>query len=173
MKEKKESSIINIFVYLLIVILIILIILPPITRVFFKESTTDTNINSSNGTNTVSSATALTCRREVTVGTMIYNVTITSNYGNNTLNKVTFSYEAPEIVDNTVTDNPVLTEMETIRNSGLVEETTNGLSTIFTLTREVKEANPTNTSLDTFFQPLDSQTTTLESLGYTCSTLTA
>ena len=173
MKEKKESSIMNIFVYLLIVILIILIILPPITRVFFKESTTDTNINSSNGTNTVSSATALTCRREVTVGTMIYNVTITSNYGNNTLNKVTFSYEAPEVVDNTVTDNPVLTEMETIRNSGLVEETTNGLSTIFTLTREMKEANPTNTSLDTFFQPLDTQTTTLESLGYTCSTLTA
>ncbi len=173
MKEKKESSIMNIFVYLLIVILIILIILPPITRVFFKESTTDTNINSSNGTNTVSSATALTCRREVTVGTMIYNVTITSNYGNNTLNKVTFSYEAPEVVDNTVTDNPVLTEMETIRNSGLVEETTNGLSTIFTLTREVKEANPTNTSLDTFFQPLDSQTSTLESLGYTCSSLTA
>lgn len=173
MKEKKESSIMNIFVYLLIVILIILIILPPITRVFFKESTTDTNINSSNNNDTVSSATALTCRREVTVGTMIYNVTITSNYGNNTLNKVTFSYEAPEVVDNTVTDNPVLTEMETIRNSGLVEETTNGLSTIFTLTREVKEANPTNTSLDTFFQPLDSQTTTLESLGYTCSTLTA
>ncbi len=173
MKEKKESSIMNIFVYLLIVILIILIILPPITRVFFKESTTDTNINSSNDTNTVSSATALTCRREVTVWTMIYNVTITSNYGNNTLNKVTFSYEAPEVVDNTVTDNPVLTEMETIRNSGLVEETTNGLSTIFTLTREVKEANPTNTSLDTFFQPLDSQTSTLESLGYTCSSLTA
>ena len=173
MKEKKESSIINIFVYLLIVILIILIILPPITRVFFKESTTDTNINSSNNNDTVSSATALTCRREVTVGTMIYNVTITSNYGNNTLNKVTFSYETPEVVDNTVTDNPVLTEMETIRNSGLVEETTNGLSTIFTLTREVKEANPTNTSLDTFFQPLDTQTTTLESLGYTCSTLTA
>lgn len=173
MKEKKESSIMNIFVYLLIVILIILIILPPITRVFFKESTTDTNINSSNNNDTVSSATALTCRREVTVGTMIYNVTITSNYGNNTLNKVTFSYETPEVVDNTVTDNPVLTEMNTIRNSGLVEETTNGLSTIFTLTREVKEANPTNTSLDTFFQPLDTQTTTLESLGYTCSTLTA
>ncbi len=173
MKEKKESSIINIFVYLLIVILIILIILPPLTRVFFKESTTDTNINSSNNNDTVSSATALTCRREVTVGTMIYNVTITSNYGNNTLNKVTFTYEAPEVVDNTVTDNPVLTEMETIRISGLVEETTNGLSTIFTLTREVKEANPTNTSLDTFFQPLDTQTTTLESLGYTCSTLTA
>ena len=173
MKEKKESSIMNIFVYLLIVILIILIILPPLTRVFFKESNTDTNINSSNGTNAVSSATALTCRREVTVGTMIYNVIITSNYGNNTLNKVTFTYEAPEVVDNTVIDNPVLTEMNAIRNSGLVEETTNGLSTIFTLTRDVKEANPTNTSLDTFFQPLDSQTTTLESLGYTCSTLTA
>ena len=173
MKEKKESSIMNIFVYLLIIILIILIILPPLTRVFFKESNTDTNINSSNGTNAVSSATALTCRREVTVGTMIYNVTITSNYGNNTLNKVTFTYEAPEVVDNTVIDNPVLTEMNAIRNSGLVEETTNGLSTIFTLTRDVKEANPTNTSLDTFFQPLDSQTTTLESLGYTCSTLTA
>ena len=173
MKEKKENSIINIFVYLLIVILIILIIIPPLTRVFFKEDTTNENINSSNNSDTISSATALTCRREVTVGTMIYNVTITSNYSNNTLNKVTFNYEAPEVVDNTVTDNPVLTEMNTIRNSGLVEETTNGLSTIFTLTREVKEANPTNTSLDTFFQPLDSQTTTLESLGYTCSTLTA
>ena len=133
MKEKKESSIMNIFIYLLIVIFIILIILPPLTRVFFKESTTDTNINSSNGTNAVSSATALTCRREVTVGTMIYNVTILSNYSNDTLNKVTFSYEQPEVPDPTVTNNPVLTEMETIRNSGLVEETTNGLSTSFIL----------------------------------------
>ena len=63
--------------------------------------------------------------------------------------------------------------MATIRNSGLVEETTNGLSTIFTLTKEKKEANPTNTSLDAYFQPLDIQQSNLESLGYNCSTLTA
>ncbi len=170
MKEKKESSFTNIFVYLLIVILILLIIAPPVCRVVFKENSTPIN---SSVNNDATSATALTCRKEVTVGTMIYNVAITSNYSNDTLNKVTFTYEAPEVVDNTVTDNPVLTEMATIRNSGLVEENTNGLSTIFTLTKEVKEANPTNTSLDTFFQPLDTQTTTLESLGYTCSTLTA
>ncbi len=171
MKEKKESSIINIFIYILIFIFILLIAAPPLTRVFFSEDNS-VNINNSNNNGT-GSTTALTCRREVTVGTMIYNVTILSNYSNDTLNKVTFSYEQPEVPDPTVTNNPVLTEMETIRNSGLVEETTNGLSTSFILTKENKEANPTNTSLDTFFQPLDSQTTTLESLGYTCSTLTA
>ncbi len=169
----KESSLTNIFVYFLMAVLVILIVLPPLFRVFFKESTDNTNINSSKDTDTVSRATALTCRREVTVGTMIYNITITSNYRDDTLNKVTFNYEAPEVVDNTVTDNPVLTEMNTIRSSGLVEETTDGLSTIFVLTRETKEDNPTNTRLDTFFQPLDSQITNLESLGYTCSTLTA
>ena len=48
MKEKKESSIINIFIYLLIVIFIILIALPPLFRVFFKDSMNSTNINSSN-----------------------------------------------------------------------------------------------------------------------------
>lgn len=171
MKEKKESSLTNIFVYLLIVILIILIAAPPLCRIFFKEENTIIN---SNGTNQNSqTATALTCRREITVGTMIYNVSVTSNYSNDTLNKVTFTYEAPEVVDNTVIDNPVLTEMATIRNSGLVEETTNGLSTIFTLTKEMKEANPTNTTLDTYFQPLDVQQSNLESLGYNCSTLTA
>ena len=174
MKEKKESSIINIFIYLLIVIFIILIALPPLFRVFFKDSMNSTNINSSNNNDArVGGATALTCRREVAVGTMIYNVTITSNYGNDTLNKVTFSYDAPDVVDSTVIDNPVLTEMATIRNSGLVEETTNGLTTIFTLTKKMKESNPTNTSLDTFFQPLEAQQTNLESLGYTCSKLTA
>ena len=104
---------------------------------------------------------------------MIYNVTVLSNYSNDTLNKVTFSYEQPEVVDTTVTDNPVLTEINFIRSTGLTEEATDGLSTVFVLTKEKKAANATNTSLDTFFQPLNDQRSNLESLGYTCSTLTA
>lgn len=172
MKEKKESSFMNIFVYLLIVIFILLIAAPPLTRIFFSEDTTNIN-NSNNINNKVNTATALTCRKEVTVGTMIYNVTITSNYGNDNLNKVTFIYDAPATIDPTIIDNPILTEMNNIRNSGLVEEVTDELSTTFVLTKEMKEANPTNTSLDAFFQPLEAQQTNLESLGYTCSTLTA
>lgn len=171
MENKKESSFINIFVYLLIVILIVLIIFPPLSRVFFKEN--DVTDNSSNNSNTLSNATALTCRREVMVGTMVYNVTITSNYGNDILNKVTFNYELPEVIDQTVVDNPIDTEINTIRNSGLVEENATETSVSFVLTKETKEANPTNTSLDNYFQPLDTQQTNLESLGYTCSTLTA
>ena len=171
MKEKKESSIINIFIYILIVLFIILIAIPPLTRIFFKEENT-VNINNSNN-NESGTATALTCRKEVVVGTMIYNVTVLSNYSNDTLNKVTFSYEQPEVVDTTVTDNPVLTEINFIRSTGLTEEATDGLSTVFVLTKEKKAANATNTSLDTFFQPLNDQRSNLESLGYTCSTLTA
>lgn len=171
MKEKKESSIINIFIYILIVLFIILIAIPPLTRIFFREENT-VNINNSNN-NESGTATALTCRKEVVVGTMIYNVTILSNYSNDTLNKVTFSYEQPEVVDTTVTDNPVLTEINFIRSTGLTEEATDGLSTVFVLTKEKKAANATNTSLDTFFQPLNDQRSNLESLGYTCSTLTA
>lgn len=171
MKEKKESSIINIFIYILIVLFIILIAIPPLTRIFFREENT-VNINNSNN-NESGTATALTCRKEVVVGTMIYNVTVLSNYSNDTLNKVTFSYEQPEVVDTTVTDNPVLTEINFIRSTGLTEEATDGLSTVFVLTKEKKAANATNTSLDTFFQPLNNQRSNLESLGYTCSTLTA
>ena len=63
--------------------------------------------------------------------------------------------------------------MNNIRNSGLVEETTDNLSTTFVLTKETKEANPSNTSLDAFFQPLENQQANLEALGYTCSTITA
>ena len=171
MKEKKESSIINIFIYILIVLFIILIAIPPLTRIFFREENT-VNINNSNN-NESGTATALTCRKEVVVGTMIYNVTVLSNYSNDTLNKVTFSYEQPEVVDTTVTDNPVLTEINFIRSTGLTEEATDGLSTVFVLTKEKKAANATNTSLDTFFQPLNDQRSNLETLGYTCSTLTA
>ena len=171
MKEKKESSIINIFIYILIVLFIILIAIPPLTRIFFREENT-VNINNSNN-NESGNATALTWRKEVVVGTMIYNVTVLSNYSNDTLNKVTFSYEQPEVVDTTVTDNPVLTEINFIRSTGLTEEATDGLSTVFVLTKEKKAANATNTSLDTFFQPLNDQRSNLESLGYTCSTLTA
>ncbi len=170
MKEKKESSVTNIFIYLLIVIFVLLIIAPPITRIFFADNNSN---DSTNSNSTITNVTALTCRREATVGTMIYNITITSNYGNDILNKVTFEYDMPEVVDNTVTDNPVLSEINYIRNTGLVEEDTEGLSTKFILTREMKEANATNTSLDTYFQPLDMQKTNLESLGYTCSMITA
>ena len=170
MKEKKESSVTNIFIYLLIVIFVLLIIAPPITRIFFADNNSN---DSTNSNSTITNVTALTCRREATVGTMIYNITITSNYGNDILNKVTFEYDMLEVVDNTVTDNPVLSEINYIRNTGLVEEDTEGLSTKFILTREMKEANATNTSLDTYFQPLDMQKTNLESLGYTCSMITA
>ena len=156
---------------ILIVLFIILIAIPPLTRIFFREENT-VNINNSNN-NESGTATALTCRKEVVVGTMIYNVTVLSNYSNDTLNKVTFSYEQPEVVDTTVTDNPVLTEINFIRSTGLTEEATDGLSTVFVLTKEKKAANATNTSLDTFFQPLNDQRSNLESLGYTCSTLTA
>lgn len=169
MKEKKESSLTNIFVYLLIVIFIILIIIPPVFRIFFND---DTSNNTSNNNN-LTSATALTCKREVPVGTMVYNVTITSNYGNNALNKVTFTYEMPEIIDPTIVDNPILTEINNLRNTGLLEETTTDTKTSFVLTKERKESNPTITSLDTYFQPLESQKTNLESLGYTCQTITA
>ena len=169
MKEKKESSLTNIFVYLLIVIFIILIIIPPVFRIFFNDDTSNNNTN----TNNLTSATALTCKREVPVGTMVYNVTITSNYGNNVLNKVTFTYELPEVFDSTIVDNPVLAEMNNLRNTGLLEETTTDTKTSFVLTKERKESNPTITSLDTYFQPLESQKTNLESLGYTCQTITA
>ena len=169
MKEKKESSLTNIFVYLLIVIFIILIIIPPVFRIFFNDDTSNNNTN----TNNLTSATALTCKREVPVGTMVYNVTITSNYGNNVLNKVTFTYEMPEVIDPTIVDNPILTEINTLRNTGLLEETTTDTKTSFVLTKERKESNATNTSLDAYFQPLASQRTNLESLGYTCQTLTA
>lgn len=170
MKEKKESTLTNIFVYLLIIIFIILIILPPLFRIFMNDSTAN---NQGTPTNNLTSATALTCKREVPVGTMIYNVTITSNYGNGILNKVTFTYDMPEVLDSNVVDNPILTEINNLRNTGLLEETTTDTRTSFVLTKEQKESNPTNTSLDAYFQPLEGQRTNLESIGYTCSTLTA
>ena len=104
---------------------------------------------------------------------MVYNVTINSNYGNNVLNKVTFTYEMPAVMDPTIVDNPILTEINNLRNTGLLEETTTDTRTSIVLTKERKESNPTNTSLDAYFQPLASQRTNLESLGYTCQTLTA
>ena len=170
MKSKKDSSIVNIFIYLLIVVFIILIALPPICRIVYKESSD--NIN--NGENaTVKSVTALNCNREVAVGTMVYNETISSNYTNDELTKVTFMYNLPEVVDSTVTDDPVMTEINTIRSSGLVEDQSTDTQTRLVLTRELKEKNSNNTSLDNYFQPIDVQQSNLESLGYTCSTLTA
>lgn len=178
----KESSLTNIFIYFLIAIFILLIIAPPLARVLFKEEIVDIDNNedaNNNGNDNneeddeIINATALTCRKEVIVGTMLYNIAITSNYNDDILNKVTFTYSLPETVDPTVTLDPVLTEIDTIRNSGLVTEETNQASIIFILTKDVKEANQDNTSLDTFFQPLKEQRSNLESLGYACSVLTA
>lgn len=170
MKSKKESSFINIFIYLLIVIFIILIALPPICRVVFKESTD--NIN--NGSNaSVSNVMALNCNKEVIVDNVTYNVTISSNYTDDELTKVTFMYDLPEISDSGIVVNPLITEIDTIRNSGIVEDQSTDTQARFVLTKELKEANPDNTSLDSYFQPKDLQQSNLESLGYTCSTLTA
>lgn len=175
MSEKKSSSFINIFVYLLIVILVILIALPLVFRIVFKdeESVINNPNNANNTNNNASTATALNCNREVVVGTMNYSVSITSNYSNDTLNKVTFLYSLTTPYDATVTDNPVVNEINLIRNSGLVTEESTDTEFKFVLTKEQKEANATNTSLDSYFQPIDAQRTNLESLGYTCSTLTA
>lgn len=174
MSEKKSSSFINIFVYLLIVILVILIALPLVFRVVFKEEeSVINNPNNDSNASDASTATALNCSREVVVGTMNYSVSITSNYSNDTLNKVTFLYSLTTPYDATVTDNPVVNEINLIRNSGLVTEDSTDTEFKFVLTKEQKEANATNTSLDNYFQPLEEQQTNLESLGYTCSTLTA
>ncbi len=174
MSEKKSSSFINIFVYLLIVILVILIALPLVFRVVFKEEeSVINNPNNASNASDASTATALNCNREVVVGTMNYSVSITSNYSNDTLNKVTFLYSLTTPYDATVTDNPVVNEINLIRNSGLVTEESTDTEFKFVLTKEQKEANATNTSLDSYFQPIDAQRTNLESLGYTCSTLTA
>lgn len=174
MSEKKSSSFINIFVYLLIVILVILIALPLVFRVVFKEEeSVINNPNNDSNASDASTATALNCNREVVVGTMNYSVSITSNYSNDTLNKVTFLYSLTTPYDATVTDNPVVNEINLIRNSGLVTEESTDTEFKFVLTKEQKEANATNTSLDSYFQPIDAQRTNLESLGYTCSTLTA
>ena len=172
MSEKENSSFINIFIYLLIVILVILIALPLIFRIVFKEEESVIN-NPNNSNNAATTATALNCSREVVVGTMNYSVSITSNYSNDTLNKVTFLYSLTTPYDATVTDNPVVNEINLIRNSGLVTEDSTDTEFKFVLTKEQKEANATNTSLDSYFQPIDAQRTNLESLGYTCSTLTA
>lgn len=174
MSEKKSSSFINIFVYLLIVILVILIALPLVFRVVFKEEeSVINNPNNASNASDASTATALNCNREVVVGTMNYSVSITSNYSNDMLNKVTFLYSLTTPYDATVTDNPVVNEINLIRNSGLVTEESTDTEFKFVLTKEQKEANATNTSLDSYFQPIDAQRTNLESLGYTCSTLTA
>lgn len=174
MSEKKSSSFINIFVYLLIVILVILIALPLVFRVVFKEEeSVINNPNNASNASDASTATALNCNREVVVGTMNYSVSITSNYSNDMLNKVTFLYSLTTPYDATVTDNPVVNEINLIRNSGLVTEESTDTEFKFVLTKEQKEANVTNTSLDSYFQPIDAQRTNLESLGYTCSTLTA
>lgn len=172
MSEKENSSFINIFIYLLIVILVILIALPLIFRIVFKEEESVIN-NPNNSNNAATTATALNCSREVVVGTMNYSVSITSNYSNDTLNKVTFLYALTTPYDATVNVNPVIDEINLIRNSGLVTEDSTDTEFKFVLTKEQKDANPTNTSLDNYFQPLEEQQTNLESLGYTCSALTA
>lgn len=170
MKSKKESSFINIFIYLLMVVFIILIILPPICRILFKES--DDNINNIED-NTVNSVTALNCNKEITVGTVVYNVTISSNYTNDELTKVTFMYSLPEVDDSSIVVNPVITEINNLRNSGIVEDESTDTQARFILTKESKEKNPDNTSFDNFFQPIDIQQSNLEEAGYTCSVLTA
>ena len=172
MSEKENSSFINIFIYLLIVILVILIALPLIFRIVFKEEESVIN-NPNNSNNAATTATALNCSREVVVGTMNYSVSITSNYSNDTLNKVTFLYALTTPYDATVNVNPVIDEINLIRNSGLATEDSTDTEFKFVLTKEQKDANPINTSLDNYFQPLEEQQTNLESLGYTCSALTA
>ena len=168
--EKKSNGLPNVLIYFFMVLLVLIVAAPPIFRIVFKEEEQTTPPTTSSG---VTSATALTCQRDVVVGQMTYNVKIVSNYGNDVLNKVTFVYTLPTVTDETVIDNPVVTEMNTIRNSGLVTETNSATDVTFVLTREMKEANPANTSLDNYFNPLETQRTNLETLGYSCSQLTA
>ena len=83
---KKEINIKNLLVYLTIGFLGIMIFIPPIFRVVLKDNSSEQLPEEP------TEAKALICRKQVVEDNVNYNITITSSYQNDVLNRVTFQY---------------------------------------------------------------------------------
>ncbi len=85
---KKEIDIKNFLVYLTMGLLGIMIFIPPILRIVLKDGPQTDEQQQLQPTD----AKALICKKQVVEDNTTYNITITSSYQNNELNRVTFQY---------------------------------------------------------------------------------
>ena len=174
-----KSSIPDSIIYLIMILLVIMIFIPPLTRIFFKEETNVNEINNNSATTTNNSGnlnaniTSLVCKKAGNADNLNYNTIITSTYANSILNKVTFYYQFPASINIKDYNNQITTEINTIRNSGLVSENQTGNNITLILTKESIEANNTNTTLSNYFNDKPTQRTNLEALGYSCQEINA
>ena len=168
MTTKKSQDIKDVFIYLAMVGLVLLIILPPVFRIAFKEEETPIVSESED------KATALICKKQVPIASLLYQVSITSNYINDDLSKVTIQYTIPQETDPTVVAPTAIDqEIAMFRESPAMTETQNGNIIKFVLTKESLEQNPTDAVASNYFQLYDTQLANLTNLGYTCQEMTA
>ncbi len=163
---KKQSSFTNIFVYFIIAILLFIIIMPPLFRTLLKEPNKikKSELDSHK-------IEALNCKKEAVVANLTYNLYINSNYQDGEISKITFIYQVPVGFNSNDITNPLVIEMNTLKESNLATSNITDNKYTFVVTKEKKDQNPSVTSLDGYFNPLETQKTNLETLGYTCSVL--
>ena len=166
-KEKKGSTFL---VIIIMIVLIIFIAAPPVLRKVIKDEDTATPLG---GTEDLSSMQALICQRQVSVGTMIYNINVTSSYQNNILNKVTINYTLPTTLDPTIDDsaNAVVQEMNNLRNTGVFTETTTTAATRFEATKALMDQYNSDPIISNYNQSMTTQQANFVAAGYTCQVM--
>ncbi len=166
MKSNKKVDMKTILVYCVMVLLIVIIVLPPVLRAL-NTGTSEVKVKKPQGT-----ARALICKKSVSEGALQYELRVTSNYLETTLNKVTLSYQRNMAVDASVT-NAIETEIAQLRQTPAVTETPSEMGSKFVMTKESLQKDPSNQLLLHYFQDFTSQQTNLQGLGYTCQEMTA
>ncbi len=163
MKSSKKFDIGNVLVYVAMILLVCVIILPPIFRATLKEDTQGPVIPTKK-------ATALICTKQYPLGNDMYTVRVTTNYIDETFQKVTFFY--PNFSTGTQVD-AVLSEIQTLRSNPAIQDATSTDGVQLYLTKDTIQNDTTNTLKTTYAQDLEVENAAYVQAGYTCQRLTS
>ena len=104
--SKKKADGKSILVYLAILLLILVIALPPLLRVLVPKEQ-ETTIEEA------PKITALLCKKQLTVGSLLYQISTNSTYEKGILQKVTFTYRSSLQNDSTTPQEQTPSEQDT------------------------------------------------------------
>lgn len=164
---KKSLDFKNVLVYLAMVALVAIIALPPLFRVLFKEKK-ESAVAAPKG-----EALALICKKQVTLETVSYLATVTSNYIDSKLQKVTISYRRTGELTEALQNNAVEQEMALLHQSQIFDEEVDATTYKYVLTKAKYEQNKDHPTVVSYFKNALDQQLSLTSNGYSCQELTS
>ena len=151
--------------YISIFLLVVLIAIPPIFRIVFKDSDSNTSVDNSKQNKP---KTVLHCTRKETIGTLDYNIQVFNTYSDNTLEKVIIRYNRTGTIDDSNKDNLIEQEITTLSSNTNFTQTSTANGAKFEINESVLKEDISDPVLDLYTKDITSEQELLGKNNYVC-----